>query len=322
MKKLIKPASLLFNLLVLLTFFILGLLFAGWINAGEGQGLAAGAIVLGYGVLFAFTAFFASFFATYHLDNKLLVKLNMFLTLLLTIAVAIITYNYNQRKKKQEKENESFERPVTAPANRNQLLAYADGLDLVQSNSNPMGLGFFKPNFHDNPVIHFYSNPNLEKSINEHHPIGLIRFSKTEIGDYTITAAPPWLVPAHLKLDYGILYFRVLSLTQDFVEVVGNEHTQQSFFMDRYEGQIQYWPDFLLGVNSVELLNKTPPEVKIKPLEHASRQTLPYSFLVPLRVKEEWIEVKLVDTNYVEKGIGWIRWKKENQLLISYSLLS
>ena len=62
MKNFFKPARLAFYLLMLVGFFFLGLYFAALIDAGKGQGLAGGAIVLGYGILFGGVAFLASFF--------------------------------------------------------------------------------------------------------------------------------------------------------------------------------------------------------------------------------------------------------------------
>jgi hypothetical protein len=85
MKKIFKPASLLFNLLCLLVFFIVGMYCAGWVGAGEGQGFAGGAIVLGWGVLFAGIALVASFFFTYHVQHKRIVTCNWILAALLLL---------------------------------------------------------------------------------------------------------------------------------------------------------------------------------------------------------------------------------------------
>ena len=62
MKKLFKPASLLLYFLTILSFFLAGFLYAALTGAGKGQGLAGGAIVLGYGVLSAGVAFVISIF--------------------------------------------------------------------------------------------------------------------------------------------------------------------------------------------------------------------------------------------------------------------
>ena len=61
--KIYRPAALLMYLEVFFSFFIGGLLYAAWIEAGKGQRLAAGAIVLSYGVGFAVIAFILSIIA-------------------------------------------------------------------------------------------------------------------------------------------------------------------------------------------------------------------------------------------------------------------
>ena len=62
MKKLLHPSCIVMYLLALPVFFLFGLLLAGYLGAGKGQGLAAGAIVLGYGVLAAGIAIIVAFF--------------------------------------------------------------------------------------------------------------------------------------------------------------------------------------------------------------------------------------------------------------------
>ncbi len=324
MKKLFKPSSLLLSLLALLVFFILGLLYAGWIEAGKNQGLAAGAIVLGYGVISAFFGLILSFFAIYYLSHRAVVKTNIVLSILLLGGVLLIVYNANQRKKQRETDTKPTEQlKPTSPVDQGKLLALAKLPTKHQkSNYASMGLGFFKPNFFNSSVLHFYGKPNLEKSLNEHAPIDKLLFSQDELGNYVIAEAPPWFSPIHLKLEYGILFFKVISISEEFVEVIGNEHNGYSTFLSRTDGELIFWPDFLLTVSSIELLQDTIQPIRIKPLENASTITTTFSFMKVLSVKDEWVQVKLFDDDFMEKGLGWVRWKKEGQLLISYSLLS
>ncbi|MGI9544326.1 MAG: hypothetical protein ACR2MX_13785 [Cyclobacteriaceae bacterium] len=185
-----------------------------------------------------------------------------------------------------------------------------------------MGLGFFMPNFYDNPTLYFYGNPNFEKSIQEHSPTDSIVFKRLEQGGFDILYAPPWLAPDHLKLDYDMLYFRMQSIGRDFVEVTVNTQTQQSAYVSRYAGKIAYWPDFLLLVNSVELVSTSKQKVHVKPLSYAGEVTISFEFMSPVLVKDDWMRVNLMDDNFKKVGQGWVQWKKDNKLLISYSLLS
>ena len=52
-------------------------------------------------------------------------------------------------------------------------------------------------------------------------------FKQIETG-YEISYAPPWFVPAHLKMDYEILYLRALTPANDFTEVMVNETNGQT----------------------------------------------------------------------------------------------
>lgn len=116
MKKLFKPASLLFNFLCLLVFFIVGMYFAGWIEAGKNQGLAGGAIVVGWGVLFAGIAFVASFFLTYHVRHSRIVAGNGVLFVVLLLGYGITHYRFMQRNELQEEKNRPFKESPTTPA--------------------------------------------------------------------------------------------------------------------------------------------------------------------------------------------------------------
>ena len=317
MKSLIKPASLLFYLLMILTAFILGLFYAGLIDAGKNQGLAGGAIVLGYGVSFSFVALIIALFLVYFLQHRIIVTCNKGLAILFTISALFFVYRILSR----ERANKAT---VNSGVQVN-LASYAispKAMDInhpAQENA-PMGLGMFAPiQSEDNP-LYFYGNPNLDKSILEHSPYDSITFMPVEVGGFTIATAPPWLMPHHMKLDYGVLYFLVVGVTEDFLEVVVNSRTNQTAFIDRRAGKMMYWPDFLHSINSVELIGEQ--QVYVKPLDHAGTTSASYSFLRPVRVRQQWMEVHLVNDAYEDVGKGWIKWHADGQLLITYNLFS
>ncbi len=322
MKKLLKPASILFYLLCLPVFFIIGVYFAGLIDAGEGQGLAGGAIVLGWGVLFAGIAFIASFFVVYHIPHKKVILMNWILFILLLIGYGITHYRFKMREKKDKEPIDS--KKVTSPAATKTMamLNYKDAIEVSGQTQATMGMGYFSPNYFENPILYFYGNLNLEKSIREHMPYDSITFSRNKYGSFEIATAPPWLVPDHLKLDYDLLYFKIESITQDFIEVVVNTQNGQTSYVDRSAGNIVYWPEFLLNVHSVEFLPGSGDKVRARPFKNASFSNSPYEFMHPLRIKGEWMEVVLMDHGFKKTGKGWIQWKREGKLLVMYNLLS
>ncbi len=323
MKKLLKPANLLFNLLMLLAFFLVGLLFAKWIDAGKGQMLAGGAIVLGYGVLFAGIAFIASFFIAYYAKHRAIVWANVALSVLLVTCFLYFRMQYQKRRQSQSIEQKERPMKPTAPADNEKILALAKVPKITsRPTKKEPGLGFFTPNFHQRPILYFYGNINLEKSVMEHSPTDSIVFKPLEHGGFDIAEAPPWLVPEHMKLDYDLLYFQMVSLGREFVEVVVNTQTRQTAFVNKYDGKVMLWPEFLLKVHSVELPLDSKEKVRARPFEQAGEINTPYAFLRPILIKGDWMQVELWNDDFKKVGKGWIHWRHNENLLISYSLLS
>lgn len=330
MKKLFKPACLLFSLLSLVVFFLIGMFYAGWIDAGKGQGLAGGAIVLGWGVVFALVAFVASFFITYHLVHKKIIVLNWVLFALLLAGYGISHYRYVQRQKLQEEDDFPYKEKPNAPTKMTDptsrlisLESFKEGAGLHQQDEETInGMGFFSPDFFETPVLYFYGDPNLEKPIAEHAAHDSITFRQNQYNQYEIATAPPWLVPEIMKLDYDILYFKINSVTQEWVEIVVNAQNGQTAYVSKYAGNVVYWPDFLLGVHSVEFFPDADEKVRARPFSASGIIQTPYEFLKPIKIKDDWAEVLLLDGDFQKVGKGWIQWKRGDKMLVQYNLLS
>lgn len=309
--------------MALLSFFVLGLLFAGWIEAGKGQMLAGGAIVLGYGVLFAGIAFVGSFFFTFYAKHRIIVIGNIILGLFLLASFGYFRYRFKQKQQERATQEQVRPKKPTAPANDGKVLAFNSTIQpKLTHTEKSMGLGFFTPNFYDNPVLYFYGNPNLEKSVSDHTAMDSIVFKRLEQGGFEIAQAPPWLVPEHMKLDYDMLYFEVRSLGREFAEVTVNKQTQRTTYVNKHDGKIIYWPEFLINVHSVEFQSGSSQKVKARPFEASSDVPISFSFMHPVVVQNDWMQVELWNDNFDKVGKGWIRWRKDNQLLVVYSLLS
>jgi hypothetical protein len=191
----------------------------------------------------------------------------------------------------------------------------------IIENSNSMVLGMCKPCFYQDTVIYFYSNAESGNLDNYSEPFDSLVFSENATS-IEIIYAPPWFMPAHLKLDYEILYLRILSVNSKLVEIIVNETNGQSAYIDRTKGEIIYWPDFLLTVSSVEQLNPKDNPVRIKPLSHAALVSYEFTFLRPFRISNQWMQVELLNSQFQSEGKGWIKWEECGKLLIKYSLLS
>ncbi|HMQ67812.1 MAG TPA: hypothetical protein PKA90_02710 [Ignavibacteria bacterium] len=318
MKQLLQPPSLIMYLLAILVFDILGMSFAAITGAAKGQGLAGGAIVFMYGVYAAIAALMTALIFCYKADPARIKKANRILAIALVVLLVAITFRiFLMNGSNENRSDTSYQKANILTAN------YNTGYSPVKDEPDYiMGLGFFKPDIITKKVLYFYGEQNLNKPVYEHSPDDSLVFKKTEISNYDLIYAPPWLLPEHYKLDYDIFYLKLISVGKDFVEVSVNDRIQKMSFLDRYAGEILYWPEFLLSVNSVELLPDTDQKIRIKPLDYAGEVNIKHDFLKPVLIQDEWMSVELYDENYTLLGKGWIQWKDDNKLLISYSLLS
>ena len=185
-----------------------------------------------------------------------------------------------------------------------------------------MGIGILKPNFFQKPVLFFYGRPNLEKPIQDHSPQDSMVFYQEFEGGIGIRTAPPWLVPEYLKMDYEIALFKVICLSHNFLEVEVNKTNGQTMHVSRQAGEFLSWPEFLMQTNTLELLDPAVQRVRVKPLDYAGEQPMSYRYLQALEVRDEWMFVALLNSDFQQIGKGWIQWKSGWKWLIRYSMLS
>ena len=311
MNKFFKSASWLLYLLSLLCFFIGGLNYAAISGAAEGQGLAGGAIVLGYGIMFALVGLFASILAIYLLERPTIIRINKILTVLIVLMVLLVFVQRNARQK---------DRTSSMIMGQNQFqIAQASLVPLSSSTRSSsvsyVGIGWFKPDL-QSPLHFFASNRQSGNT-----KVDSILFDKSNAGRKDITYAPPWLAPDHLKLDYDIFFFRVKSLSRNYAEVYVNRFNGSTRWIALESGAYISWEEFLLNVHSVEFIN-SGDKVHIKPLDHSSTVNISYDFMTPITVTGNWLQVHLFSDQYEKTGEGWILWRKNDSLKITWSLLS
>ncbi len=119
-KQMIKPYSFLLYFLAFVASFFGGVSYAGWIEAAKDQMLAAGAIVLGYGVMGAIIGLFAALIIAYGAGRTVIIRLNMILPLIIIAFVAYYAIKFKRKQKaKQEQDRiEQQKKPIpTKPVN-------------------------------------------------------------------------------------------------------------------------------------------------------------------------------------------------------------
>ena len=138
-----------------------------------------------------------------------------------------------------------------------------------------------------------------------------------------IAAASSWFVPEAMKLDYDILQLRATTIARTWIEVIVNTQTGKKAWVKRDAVEYVGWPDFLLSVYSVELIAPANNPLRIKPLDHAAQVVNPgRNSLTVHAISADWMKVSIEGSPGSIPKLGWIRWKKGDQMLITWSLLS
>ena len=311
--KYFKLYNLLFYILSFVLFAFIGLLYATLVEAGRHQGLAGGAIVLGYGVISGGVALLAAIIAAGFLDRSRVILFNKILPFLIAIVLFALKIAVETRNAKRA---QSDMPPVDI-----QTVPVSEGIMGPQHQVSKLGLGMFMPNYYENRVLYFYGRPTNGKGIDKQIPTDSVVFKR---GDHSleISYAPPWLLPEVMKLDYEMFALKALTLHHDLIEVEVNKRKSKSTYVDRYSGRMQYWPDFLFAINSVEPIDRTKNPIRLRPFDHGSIIDKSFEILKPLAIQSNWMEVELLDSEYRSNGTAWIKWHEEGQLLITYNLLS
>ncbi len=328
MKKKFTIPNILFVTLMILASFLIGVLVVGITGAAKAQGLAGGAIVLGYGIIGAGVGLILSLVLASKLEKKIIVRANWVLLVALIGAFFYLQHNYTKRQELKQQEREKEMRQRTKPTSPSPINFFSmPVMASTFSNSDDissvkMALGYYTPNHFEYKTMYFYEDINPEKGLTEHLPTDSVVFGIDKYGNPKANYAPKWFNPEHLKLDYGIIVLKVLSIGFDFMEVVVDSETDKRMYIDKFKGTYTSLPEYLLSANSLEFRGGNNNKIFEKPSYKSSIVEVDYSFMKPLLIEQNWAYVKLVDDSLKEMGKGWIVWKDKGELLVSYSLLS
>lgn len=186
----------------------------------------------------------------------------------------------------------------------------------------PLGIGIASPTIAPEQPLYFYSEPDFDASPYQFKPVDSVTFTKGE--HYKdIATAPSWLVPEHIKLDYGIFTFRVVTYSQNWLEVIVNNTNGLTRWIDRQAVDYKEWGTYLTEIVAVEVIDVEKNPIRTKPQDNAGiLAQVPGAQLRPIAVKGDWMMVSTVGLADRIVPTGWIRWKKDGVLLVMYSILS
>ncbi len=185
-----------------------------------------------------------------------------------------------------------------------------------------MPMGFFKPNIAEETVLYLYAEESLNAKPGDKNPTDSITFKKLGY-NIVMDHYPEWFEPVMEKLDYNIFYISVKKLGSSYVEIIANEETGKTTYVESHTGQFVTWEEFLLKMHSVEFASEGQKLFDNPMVKSAGKVYSQHTFFRPKYVQGDWMQVEVLGDDFEPTGQrGWLRWRKDNQLLIRYNLLS
>jgi hypothetical protein len=201
------------------------------------------------------------------------------------------------------------------------FLVFFFGNKLSFAQKNELGEGFFSPKTDEIETLYLYDIPNSRAGSQE-RIIDSITFHKRDNWAHGISHAPKDFNPYHEKLDYGVFILKVKRLGRDYTEIIINEKTGETAYVNSQQGNFMTWGQFFLNCNSVEFIDKNQKVFDNPMIKSAGRVVNPANFRARY-IMGDWMEVEILADDYdTVKGKGWIQWKKDGKLLITYNLFS
>lgn len=306
---------------ILFVFFtsLAGLFIGGFISRffmPENPGLVGGAIVMFYAVIGLVLGFIAGLVFWRFLKARTVKIINLVLGIGCLGMILWLTYRYiNRPKASGEIRSEMPE--VTKPTAPAVPIEPPIVPDPVLEDAVSIGLGMGKPLMDPGQVIYFYPSPEGET------PSDSLIFSKGPYHLIVDEASSP-MNPEHLKLDYQMCFFLVKTKEGKRLQVVTNKQSNQTAWVGEEYMDLLTWPRFLTSIHSVEPTNWSANPVKMSPDDGSDTMPNigPDHILEAKSRSGDWLNVVVSDQNYQSVGRGWIRWRKDGELMLKYNLLS
>ena len=283
----------------------------------DNAGLAGGAYVLMYGLGGLLLGLVAGYILSRRLESKTIKRLNyLYLAILLLIVIRIgyvLAIKDNNSTPALPKKVTTEAAPAISRSNSD--IPDPDVTAEVQLDRN-IGIGMAKAVISTKNSIELYKGPGGK-------PYSNLKFRMGDNGvEYAST--PKGFEPEHNKLDYNILFFKIVNQADGYVEAIVNKSTNKTAWISKQDVRFLPWTDFLFTVHSIEPKDWENNPIRTRP-ERDSEPRLDINdsyILKPLIIQSEWIQVQISDQNYQAIGRGWFRWKSDKELLLTYNLLS
>ena len=205
------------------------------------------------------------------------------------------------------------------------LLLFVLPLFAVAQKNLYLGQGVVKVDITQMPQLSFFADTSGEAKMQ----LNILKDSAGEIVLKSSIQSFDWLLPEQLFLNYDLFVFRVDTIIGKWMRVYTDNDKGEKYWTTKTRALTYFpWPEFfrtkvssvskdvLINVAVRTAANEQAPT--IKNIEDAD------CFKV-LEVKGDWLHIRS-DANCSDSKrpvkSGWIRWRKQQRLLISYALLS
>lgn len=191
------------------------------------------------------------------------------------------------------------------------------------------GDGLISINPDNFPTLNFYENitdENPVKSISIHHDEKINSFNIQNLD----SIKNEWLMPLNINLDYYIFHLQCSAVKESWFQVIVNEQTNLKYWIKELpDFEYLSWENFILDVVAVRPIDsKTNPILKTANINSDKHKEQLIDCLVPVKIDGNWLKVKvepvICDKTFEMKNDevfeGYIRWRKDNRLLIYYFL--
>ncbi|WP_120274341.1 hypothetical protein [Mangrovibacterium diazotrophicum] len=202
-------------------------------------------------------------------------------------------------------------------------------VNLFAQTGNIKGDGLISVNPENYPTIQFYKNKEDTK------PIKSIKiFDDKEINSFNIKdldlIEKEWFKPLHINLDYYIFYFQCSNVDANWYQIIVDEESNLKYWIKK-SPDLKYlsWEKFICETVTVRPIDTISNPILISPnlnSEKCKKQLV--DCLMPIETKGDWLKVKvepaICDKTFEMKDDeifeGYIRWRKDDKLLIEYFL--
>lgn len=307
--------------------FAIGGTIAKYFFVHPGDGLAGAGTAAILALFGAFIGLIISIVLTWKLPENQRTVFSGVATVIAFILWLVMFFHFKERQKEKEKENQELfgtsdpSTKVTQEAASPAEPVLSPTATAVAGDESPdMGVGMVSIQPENGKVLRFYSKPEHFELPEQLTAVDSITFKEAP-RFVDIATAPPWFLPENMKLDYNILQLKAVTANRNWVEVIVNKMDGTTLWVYKEEVNFQTWPEFMINVYSVDLLNPMDFPPRIKPMDHASPASNvdPKGDFHPISIKDDWMEVH--PDHEIDSPV-WIRWRRDGRLMVSYSLLS